>query len=136
MYFRNYPLWKAPLRKYLNSTVSWHPSTVNMLNGAKHLWNVNESTFINIRCHSELNWLGKALSYWYLNSYEPLLKHWLPITSILFVIFGMCRYYIKCNYLKNLKVFLNFTVHFWHLHQILNILKKKKTFIANVFPKL
>ena len=30
----------------------------------------------------------------------------------------------------------NFSLHFWNLHQILNILKKKMTFIANVFPKL
>ena len=37
---------------------------------------------------------------------------------------------------KKLKNFLNFSFHFWNVHQILNILKKKMTFIANVFPKL
>ena len=30
----------------------------------------------------------------------------------------------------------NFLFHFWNLHQILNILKKKMMVIANVFPKL
>ena len=34
------------------------------------------------------------------------------------------------------KLFLNFLLHFWNLHQILNILKKKIMVIANVFPKL
>ena len=34
------------------------------------------------------------------------------------------------------KIFLNFLLHFWNLHQILNILKKRMIFAANVFPKL
>ena len=97
-----------------------------MLNGAKNLWNAHESTFIKFVFHSEQNWLGKRLSYWYLNSYESLLKHWLRITSILFVLVAICRYCIKCNSLKNWKIFLNFPVHFWNLHQNLNILLKKK----------
>ena len=49
---------------------------------------------------SKLTW-ETSLSYWYLNSCESLLRHWLPITGILFVIFAICRYYIKCNDLKN-----------------------------------
>ena len=40
------------------------------------------------------------------------------------------------GYLKNEKHFLNFLGIFWNLHQILNIFKKKKIFIATVFPKL
>ena len=32
--------------------------------------------------------------------------------------------------------FLNFFQNFWNLRQILNILKKKMAFIADVFPKL
>ena len=119
MYFRSYPLLKAPLHKCLNSTVSKHPSTVNKLNGPKHLWNVHENTFITFPCHSEQKWLGKPLSCWYLNSYESFLKHWLPITSILFVIFEICSYYIKCSYLKKkvyfsifLYIFESF-INFW-----------------------
>ena len=42
----------------------------------------------------------------------------------------------KSSYLKNKKHFLEFLFHLWNLHQILNILKKKKIPIANVFPKL
>ena len=34
------------------------------------------------------------------------------------------------------KVFLNFFFHFWILHQILNILKKKMIVIVNVFARL
>ena len=37
---------------------------------------------------------------------------------------------------KQKKLFLNFFVHFWTLHQILKILKKKMTLIANVYPQL
>ena len=42
----------------------------------------------------------------------------------------------KRNYMKNEKSFLNFLFRFWDLHQILNILKKRKIVIANVFLKL
>ena len=34
------------------------------------------------------------------------------------------------------KVFLNFLLHFWNLHQIFNILKKNMALIVYVFPKL
>ena len=65
-----------------------------------------------------------------------LLTHGLPITSILFRIVRFCRSLFKSSYLKNKKHFLSFLFHLWNLHQILNIFKKKKIVIANVFPKL
>ena len=34
------------------------------------------------------------------------------------------------------KNFSDFFLHFWNLHQMLNILKEKMILIANVFPKL
>ena len=37
---------------------------------------------------------------------------------------------------KKEKKFLNFSLHFWNLTSILNILKKKMTFTVDVFPKL
>ena len=43
--------------------------------------------------------------------------------SILIVIFGICRNYIKCNYLKDLKHFVHFYLHYLNLHQILKILE-------------
>ena len=65
-----------------------------------------------------------------------LLTHGLPITSILFRIVRICRSLFKSSYLKNKKHFLGFLFHLWNLHQILNIFRKKKIIIANVFPKL
>ena len=65
-----------------------------------------------------------------------LLTHGLPITSILFRIVRICRSLFKSSYLKNKKHFLGFLFHLWNLHQILNIFKKKKILIANVFPNL
>ena len=64
------------------------------------------------------------------------LTYGLPIRSILFRIVRICRSWFKCNYLKNKKHFLSVFFHLWNLHQISNILKKKKNVIAYVFPKL
>ena len=64
------------------------------------------------------------------------LTHGLLITSILFRIVRICRSVFKSSYLKKKKHFLGFLFHWWNLRQILNNFKKKKTVIANVFPKL
>ena len=42
----------------------------------------------------------------------------------------------KWYYLEKRKIFLNFLLHFWNLNSILNILEKKMTLTAFVFPKL
>ena len=34
------------------------------------------------------------------------------------------------------KLFFNFFLHFWNVHHILDILKKKMSLIADLFPKL
>ena len=47
------------------------------------------------------------------------------MASILFNIARIRNSQFKCNYLKKEKFFLNFLFHFWKLHRILNILKKK-----------
>ena len=60
----------------------------------------------------------------------------MPITSILSLIVRICRSLFKSSSLKNKKQFLGFLFHLSNLHQILNIFKKKKIIIANVFPKL
>ena len=60
----------------------------------------------------------------------------LAITSIPFRIVGICRSLFKCYYLKSKKHLLSFLFHLRNLHQILNISKKKKILIANVFSKL
>ena len=56
--------------------------------------------------------------------------------SILFKTARICNSQFKCYYLKNQKNFQHFLLHFWNLHQILNLLKKRTIVIANVFPKL
>ena len=43
---------------------------------------------------------------------------------------------IQMQLSKKEKIFLNFFLKFWNEDKILNILKKKLTLVANVFPKL
>ena len=47
----------------------------------------------------------------------------------------ICRSLFQSSYIKNKKHFLGFLLHLWNLHQILNLFKKKKIVIGNVFPK-
>ena len=52
---------------------------------------------------------------------------------------SICR--IFCNkfqryYLKNGKLFLDILLHFWNVHEIYNILKKKMSVLAYLFSKL
>ena len=58
------------------------------------------STFIIFFRHYDGTSLEKCPSYWYLKSQDCLLTHWLPITSILFVIRTIYRNQFKCNYLR------------------------------------
>ena len=58
------------------------------------------------------------------------------MTSILFLTENIWRNQFGSNYLKNEKLFLNYFLDFRNLHEILNIFKKKMTFIADLFPKL
>ena len=94
------------------------------------------STFTIFFHHCEDKWFGKDLPDWSLKSKVCLLTHGLPVTSILLRIVRSSRSPFKSSYLKKKKRFLGFLFHLWNLHQILNIIKKKKIVIANVFPKL
>ena len=58
------------------------------------------------------------------------------MASILSYIARICHSQFKYNYLKNEKLFLNFLLHLWNLHQISNILEKKIIDIGNAFRKL
>ena len=58
------------------------------------------------------------------------------MTNILFIVERIYRNQFKWNYLRNQKIFQNFFLHIWNMHQILNIFKKNKSNIAYVFPKL
>ena len=37
---------------------------------------------------------------------------------------------LKHYYLKNKRLFLDFFLHFWNVHEIYNILEKKKSILA------
>ena len=58
------------------------------------------------------------------------------MTSILFLTENIWRNQFGRNYLKNEKLFVNYFLHFRNLHEILNICKKKMSFIADLFAKL
>ena len=58
------------------------------------------------------------------------------MTSILFLTETIQGNQFGRNYLKNKKLFLYFFLDFRNVHEILNICKKKMTFIADLFPKL
>ena len=58
------------------------------------------------------------------------------MTTILFRIVRIYRPRFKCNYLKNENLLVIFSFHFWNLHQILNISRKKMIVIAALVRKL
>ena len=62
MYFRNYGPRKTWLDKCLKGPVWEDPSTGNMVNGPKHWFNLNDSTFTIFVDHSEGNWVEKSHS--------------------------------------------------------------------------
>ena len=62
--------------------------------------------------------------------------HWLSMTSILFVIRRIYDKQLKRNSRRNKDLLNDVLLDFWNLHQILNILKKKKTLRAPVLPNL
>ena len=52
---------------------------------------------------------------------------------------GLCRILsnnLKRYYLKNGRLFLDFLLQFWNMHQIKTILKKRMSVLAELFPKL
>ena len=136
MYFWIYGFRKMWLDKCPKSPVSENPSTSNMINGPKHWWNLNGSTFTIFidSCEGYLGW--KSLPEWCSKFWDCLLTHWLLMTSILFLIETFYSNIFRCNYLRNQKQFQNLFFHFVNLHSILNIFKKWMTFIADVFMNL
>ena len=42
----------------------------------------------------------------------------------------------KRHYLKSKRLFVDFWLHFWNVHEIYNILKKKMSILAQLFQKL
>ena len=52
---------------------------------------------------------------------------------------AICRIYhnnFKRFYLRNKRIFLDFWLHFWNVHEIYGIFKKTMSILAFLFPKL
>ena len=107
-----------------------------MVNAFKHCCDLNHSTVTIFSDHFEGNWVGKSRFLSEAKPYKCLLTQWLLMTSILFLAENIWRNQFGSNYLKNENVFLNYFLHFRNLHEILNICKKKMSFIADLFAKL
>ena len=85
---------------------------------------VHHSTSIILFHHFGKNWVGKYPS------------HWLPMSSILYVIGRIHRNRFNCNDLRDKNIFLNVLLLTWNLHEMSNNLKQKMTFKGYVFSEL
>ena len=107
--------------KCLKSVVSEDPFRSNTVKGPKRCSKLNESTFTIFIDPCEYNWDLKSLSEWHAKSYDCLLTHWLPMTSILFLKEAILCNIFRCIYLRNEKYFLTFFLHFLNSNSILKI---------------
>ena len=131
-----FPILRTPKRwldKCLKSTVSEDPSTSNMVKVPKHCWILHHITFIRYFDHFLENRVGKRLSYWHEKSWDCLLARWL---HCLVVNRDKLTIPIQMQLSRKQKIFLNFSLIFWNLNSILNILKKMMTLTAFVFLKV
>ena len=109
----------------LKSLVSEDPGTSNMVNGLKHCWKLNDSTF-TISLNPNGNNSGwENLSDLYIKSQNCLLTPWVPIISILFLTEGIYCYIFKCKYLRNKKYFVNFFLTFSKFRFNFELFQKK-----------
>ena len=57
--------------------------------------------------------------------------------EILVVKERICSHQFKSHHLRNVRIFAALFFHFWYIHAISNVLKKKKISLINqLFPKL
>ena len=135
MYFRNYRLWKIWLDHSIKGAVSEHALTVNIWKCPKHIGNLLASAliifFIIVR-EVDFEWSPQVLG-------EILGLFFKTLTAD-----GKCPVWdcenlplpIQIQISKQQQNSSKFFLHFYVLHQILNILKEKLILRANVFPKL
>ena len=57
------------------------------------------------------------------------------MTSILVAIWRIYRNNFKRHYLKKKKLFVDFLLHFWNVHEMYNILENKMSIVASLFAK-
>ena len=135
MYFGNYRLWKIWLDHSIEGAVSEHALTDNIWKCPKHIGNLHASAliifFIIVR-EVDFEWSPQVLG---------------EILGLFFKILtadGKCPVWdcenlplpIQIQISKQQQNSSKFFLHFYVLHQILNILKEKLIVRANVFPKL
>ena len=125
MYCWIYGLWKTWLDDFLKTLISEDPLTSNMGNGLKHCWNHKGSTFTIFIDYCERYWVGKSLFQWYKKYSDCFLTHWLPITSILFLIETVYCKIFRYNYLRNKNIFSDSFLIFENFDWILKIFNKK-----------
>ena len=121
------------LDRSLNSVVSEDPSTFNMLKSPKHLWNLHESTFIIFFSHSEDKRIPKISPLLKFEILRLFLKTLAADDTYAVWVYADLQFPIQMQLSEKRETFL---FHLWHLHQYLNILKKKMMVIANVFLRL
>ena len=86
MNFRNYGPPKTWLYECLKSPVWDNLLTGNILNGLKHWFNLNPRIFAIFVDHCEGTWVEKVTRSDMQNLKTFFLRHWLPMTSILFLV--------------------------------------------------
>ena len=64
-----------------------------------------------------------------------MVKRWLVITCIFGIIDGNFHNTVKPHYLRKEKHFFESLLHFWNLHKMLHILRKKASFIREIVTK-
>ena len=77
---------KTWLDKCLKSPVQEYHSTSNMVNGPKHCWYLHHSTFIIFIGDLQGNCVRKSLSYSHATPWDFLLRLWLRMKCIMFLI--------------------------------------------------
>ena len=136
MNFRYYGPPKTWLDKCLKTPIWDDPSRGNVANGLKHWFNLNGSFFTIFIDQCEGNWVGKSRSWGYLKFQGLLFKHWLLMTSILFLVETIQCKQFRCIYGKNKKTFSQIFCSFFKSRLTLLHFKKKITLIGYVFPNL
>ena len=58
------------------------------------------------------------------------------MTSIPAAICRISRNNFKRHYLRSKKLFLDFLLHFWNMHEISSIFKKKHDYPSLIFPEI
>ena len=129
-YFRNYCFRKRLLLKRLKGLASEHHSVINELTGSKHRWKMQGTTNTPFPHKFHVNRVGKSLLYSDLKSQDCLLTHWLPMTSIPAAKFRIFCYNFNRYYLKNGRLFPDILYHFWNVHELHDIFKKRMRVIA------